>query len=93
MGCYRDTSNRAIPKLEEADPLLLGAYQDRENATESAPSQLEVSNFSHRKTKPEDAYSKIKIQTDNQKQTKQKCHYATEKSKLLTLPFFSKKNF
>ena len=34
MGCFRDTSNRAIPNLEDADPLLVGAYQDRENAIE-----------------------------------------------------------
>ena len=34
MGYYRDTSNRAIPKLEDADAFLLGAYQDRENAIE-----------------------------------------------------------
>ena len=30
-----------------------------------------IQQFSNRKTKPEDAYSKIKIQTDKQKQTKQ----------------------
>ena len=34
VGCYRDTNNRAIPTLEGADPLLVGAYLNRENAIE-----------------------------------------------------------
>ena len=45
----------------------------RERSREKSSGRYEnrFSNFSHRKTKPEDAYSKIKIQTDKQKQTKQ----------------------
>ena len=32
VGCYKDTSNRAIPTLEGADAVLDGQYGSRKNA-------------------------------------------------------------
>ena len=34
MGCWTDTSTRAIPTLEGSDDILDGNYEDRTNATE-----------------------------------------------------------
>ena len=31
IGCYKDTSNRAIPTLEGADAILDGSYSSRKN--------------------------------------------------------------
>ena len=31
IGCYKDTSNRAIPTLEGADAILDGSYSSRNN--------------------------------------------------------------
>ena len=31
VGCYKDTSSRAIPTLEGKDPILDGQYQSRKN--------------------------------------------------------------
>ena len=32
MGCYKDTGNRAIPKIEGKDSILDGPYRSRKNA-------------------------------------------------------------
>ncbi|XP_078369566.1 E-selectin-like isoform X3 [Oculina patagonica] len=34
IGCYKDTSDRAIPTIEGQDPILDGVYTGRENAIE-----------------------------------------------------------